>query len=440
MNKLKWMASRFKYLALAFLVAGTVAPSQADEAQTETVTAEGVGKTEASAKKAAFKDAIQKVVGVLVDSSTQVKNEEIIKDELLEYSGGFISKSEVLSSKKDDEGLVRVKVKCVVEKTQVKKKLENLNLLTVKVDGSAFAQKEASKDEMRTDASKMLANAFEERKNLYKLKVPTKISDLKREEDGTVYIPVEVYFNQSDYQVWSNNWKKLFEKVMADKLTGYSTFKINSNNGVGGKMLAYAGKKLVDENNNVRPKSKSEEGGSNRKEMFFINVAESFGNNGSTRWVSYKIEGDMTKLPGMVFSENEKGISLKKIATAKLFIELQKGDGSIVSGAETSKFGFIEWDKNNIKRSACIKDPANDKEARGFHEWGQGSELSLFSLPHGPQGDCVELGPLPGCGSALAGYYPTYGMPGGFGSVFKFKLRKEDLGKIEKITARLDWE
>ena len=54
------------------------------DAPTETVTVEGVGKTEASAKKAAFREAIQKVVGVLIDANTQVKNEEIIKDEVLE--------------------------------------------------------------------------------------------------------------------------------------------------------------------------------------------------------------------------------------------------------------------------------------------------------------------------------------------------------------------
>jgi hypothetical protein len=436
MIKFKRFGILSKSLALACMVWSLSGFARSEEAQTESVTAEGVGKTEASAKKAAFKEAIQKVVGVLVDSSTQVKNEEIIKDEVLEYSGGFVSKSETLSSKKDDEGLFRVKVKCVVEKAQVKKKLESLSVITVKVDGATFAEKESSKDAMRLDASKMLGNVFEERKKLYRLKVPEKIGDLKRDEDGTAFVPVEVYFNQNDYKNWLTNSKKVFEKVMTDSASGYSLFKVYTNPTIAGigKMPSFSGKKLVDINNNLRIKATSEE--PNRKEQFFVNVAESFSNNGAAKWTAYKIQGDMTSLPGMTFREENGRLSLVGITSAKLIIELHDKDGSIVAAAETKKFGHIESSKSAVKNSNCIFDPTDDREARGIYVGGGGSALNLLSLPNGKESDGIELGPLPCCAYA----YPTYGVPGAFGSVFKFNIGKEELGKVSKITARLEWK
>ena len=78
--------------------------AQESQTESESVVVEGVGKTEASAKKAAYQEAVAKVVGVLIDSSTLVKNDKIINEELLEYSGGFVTKSEMISSMKETAG------------------------------------------------------------------------------------------------------------------------------------------------------------------------------------------------------------------------------------------------------------------------------------------------------------------------------------------------
>src|ERR1700721_3602386 len=61
---------------------------QADAAQT-VVVAEGIGKDEKEALKAAFRDAVGRVVGTLVDAETLVKNDPVISEKILEFSGGF---------------------------------------------------------------------------------------------------------------------------------------------------------------------------------------------------------------------------------------------------------------------------------------------------------------------------------------------------------------
>ena len=147
---------------------------------TETIVVEGVGKTETSAKKAAYKEAVAKVEGVLIDSSTLVKNDKIIEEELLEYSGGFVTKSEMISSMKNDEGLVRVKMKCTVEKAQIKKKLQEFKLIETQFDGESAAAMEMSKSEVQKNAATIIDKCINERKKIYTLALPSKFEALEK--------------------------------------------------------------------------------------------------------------------------------------------------------------------------------------------------------------------------------------------------------------------
>ena len=401
----------YAYILIGLILSSVQVIGQ--ESATETVVVEGLGKTEASAKKAAFREAIQKVVGVLIDANTQVKNEEIIKDEVLEYSGGFISKSEILSSKKDEEGLVRVKVKCVVEKTQVKKKLEGIKVLVVKLDGAGFAEKEMSKEEIRKDAANIISKALEERKKIYSLTTVSSLENIKTDEEGNSYIPVTVYFDDKKFADWVKNWLPIFEKMYSLKKTGLSIYK---------KLGAEFTKDNAlsdNQTNQIRGIAQSENGKSNKRQFFFLSIAESLANNGTTKWSAYKIECDMTKLRCIELVKSGLGnLNVNGSSKAKLQLELQDQNGKTIAGSETRKFGPIKG-----KRIFVFNPERPDSNEGGMY----GETLHLVTTSEDK--DCLELPPFPG------GV-----IPGEYGCIFKLKIPKADLGAISKIVAKLEWD
>lgn len=83
------------------------------------VVATGHGETVREAQKAAFRAAVEQVVGTMVDATTLVENDELIEDEILTYASGMIEKSITIGEpKKSESGIYTVKVKATVKKGQ----------------------------------------------------------------------------------------------------------------------------------------------------------------------------------------------------------------------------------------------------------------------------------------------------------------------------------
>jgi hypothetical protein len=101
--------------------------------KTQEVIAEGIGTTADEALKEAFRAAVQQVVGAVVDGQTRVKNDEVISDQVLTASGGFVAGYERLKIEKTG-GLVRVRIKAKVEKAQLVDKLRELKINVQGVD------------------------------------------------------------------------------------------------------------------------------------------------------------------------------------------------------------------------------------------------------------------------------------------------------------------
>lgn len=134
---------------------GGAGKESAEDNGTETVEAEGTGRSAKSALKDAFRNAVSKVVGTLVDAETRVKNDEVISDEVLEYSGGFVSKYDKISEKEDD-GLFRVKIKAQIERRQVIAKLKSANVTVRAVEGKDLASQVLTQQEARKNATALL--------------------------------------------------------------------------------------------------------------------------------------------------------------------------------------------------------------------------------------------------------------------------------------------
>jgi hypothetical protein len=128
----------------------------------EVVIAEGVGKDEAAARKAAFRAAVGRVVGVLVDAETLVKNDKVIEERILEFSGGFIKTFDVLKVEKTEGDLVRVRIKATVERLRIAERLVDAKVTTKELKGSDLLAEKLTKEEARKNAKELLAKLFAE--------------------------------------------------------------------------------------------------------------------------------------------------------------------------------------------------------------------------------------------------------------------------------------
>lgn len=137
----------------------------ADASDTVKVMARGVGVDEAAALKDAYRDAVERAVGLYVDAETQVQNDAVVKDQVLTQSNAYVTEYKTVETKTVD-GLIQVRIMATVRKQQLVTKLRGvMPAQTVAVDSTslqnAFAQM-ASKDKQSGDAAELLKAALAE--------------------------------------------------------------------------------------------------------------------------------------------------------------------------------------------------------------------------------------------------------------------------------------
>ncbi|QDT15042.1 hypothetical protein CA12_11220 [Alienimonas californiensis] len=127
---------------------------------TNVVIAEGVGLNVDEARKDAFREAVRQVVGTVVDAETIVRNDELISDEVLTHSPGFIKTYDDLSQNAEG-GLVRVRLRAVVERRSLVARLEAANVTVREVDGSGMFAEAITQLEAEQTAAALIKKAFE---------------------------------------------------------------------------------------------------------------------------------------------------------------------------------------------------------------------------------------------------------------------------------------
>lgn len=98
----------------------------ADASDTVKVAARGVGTDKVSALKDAFRDAIERAVGLYVDAETLVRNDEVVTDEILTHSNAYILKYDEGETTKTPDGLVKVRLVAVVKKRPLSSELKRV--------------------------------------------------------------------------------------------------------------------------------------------------------------------------------------------------------------------------------------------------------------------------------------------------------------------------
>mgnify|MGYP003826913203 CR=1 FL=1 len=179
-----------------------------------TVVAEGVGTSRDEALKDAFREAVQAVVGTVVDGETLIENDELIRDKVLTYSNGFITSFDQLSENRRD-GLLRVRIRANVARNKLIVRLENEKIITRKVEGESLFAEAISTHQREEDAVQIMRRVFDGFPGTI-LKAdavgqPRIIS--KSENEATVGITVRFSVDRRAYAKWLEASKPVLSQL-----------------------------------------------------------------------------------------------------------------------------------------------------------------------------------------------------------------------------------
>lgn len=139
------------------------------------VVARGVGRDKETALKDAYRDAVERAVGLYVDAETMAKNDEIVKDQVLTQSNAYITHYDEIEAKRVD-GLMQVRIVATVKKSALVKNVqETIPGTTVNVNSSALQDAHAqlvSREKQAGDAAALLRNVMDKLDPIRTLVVP----------------------------------------------------------------------------------------------------------------------------------------------------------------------------------------------------------------------------------------------------------------------------
>ncbi len=127
--------------------------------QVRRVEVEGTGATADDALKDAFSSAVKSCIGVMVNAEQVVENEEVIKDEILTYSNGYIKDYDDLGSAKKS-GLIVRRIRATVILGKLASKLRDKNITVNEIKGEALFAEAVTVNQERTDFKTMLAKVL----------------------------------------------------------------------------------------------------------------------------------------------------------------------------------------------------------------------------------------------------------------------------------------
>ncbi|MDD4059134.1 MAG: hypothetical protein PHW08_00345 [Kiritimatiellae bacterium] len=210
-------------------LAAFAACGQAEPIQNEVVdvVATGSGLSPDEAEKDALRNAVETVVGQYVGTSTTVEDDELIEDKILTYSAGFVETYDRIGEpRRRDDGLVSIKIKATVKRSQLVRKLQSVSIGKASVSGKdLFASTFTRMDEM-TNAQKILAEALKDfpAPSLVDLKIvkdgdnrPLQV--VEKPESGTVRVSCECRSetNDKNYAQWVAGISDLLSQIARNK-------------------------------------------------------------------------------------------------------------------------------------------------------------------------------------------------------------------------------
>lgn len=193
------------------------------------VVVEGVGDSSENAVKDAQRNAVNQVVGVLIDAKVMVKNDKLIEDKILTFSNGFVKTSKVISQNKSGK-LFKVKIEAVVEVTGIENILRKEKLMTTGlVDGEGLLGESQRKEEVIKNGAKMLREKMKDfPMNVLDIQLNEKATKILKNESGTSTVQYEISVKPDleKYRIFSKQLVQILDKIAISKSEGILEFKL----------------------------------------------------------------------------------------------------------------------------------------------------------------------------------------------------------------------
>lgn len=128
------------------------------------VQGEGTGANKMEALKDAYRDAIERAVGMYVDAEQMMKNEQLVKDQILTHSNAYIEKYNVVKENTRSNGLVELHILAEVRKTALTTKINDVMPSKTVALGAGLQNAHAriaTAEKRNADGAALLANAIE---------------------------------------------------------------------------------------------------------------------------------------------------------------------------------------------------------------------------------------------------------------------------------------
>lgn len=144
-------------------VVGNEVSNVANDRKIVTVIGKGVGVDKENALKDAYRDAIERAVGMYVDAEQMMKNGELVQDRILTFSNAYIERFDVKEEKKESNGLFKVRILAQVKKSVLTKKMTEVlppQIFKVGRELQDAHAKIATQNKRNVDSAAILKNAL----------------------------------------------------------------------------------------------------------------------------------------------------------------------------------------------------------------------------------------------------------------------------------------
>ena len=146
---------------LAMAPLSTARAEDATKPETIDVVASGVGMNETEATKDALGNAVRQAIGAIVGTDSLVQNEEIVRDQILTYSDGFVEKYEAVGKPTTAlNGLTSVTIRARIVRSKLIQKAKAANIYVVEVDGKGMFAEAVTKIEQKKSALALITDEF----------------------------------------------------------------------------------------------------------------------------------------------------------------------------------------------------------------------------------------------------------------------------------------
>ena len=177
-----------RVLVAVMLIA--VSAAFAQNAEIVKVKGRGIGVSRSEALKDAYRDAVERAVGLYVDAEQMMKNEELLKDQILTQSNAYVEKYEVVKEDDSANGLVEIQILAQVRKSALTAKLNGVmprQVFRLGDDAQNVHSRAVTKEKRDVDAVALLKNALDG-VNLVKQLVKVSLADnkpiMRKAQDG----------------------------------------------------------------------------------------------------------------------------------------------------------------------------------------------------------------------------------------------------------------